>query len=63
MQFLVIGHDGTDAAALGRRMAAREAHIRLGDQMRDKGELLYRGQDLSHASLAALASSGWSDSA
>lgn len=41
MQFLVIGHDGKDADAIHRRMAAREAHIRLGDQMRDRGELLY----------------------
>jgi uncharacterized protein YciI len=41
MQFLVIGHDGTDEQALARRMAAREAHIALGDRMRDAGTMLY----------------------
>ncbi len=41
MQFLVIAHDGDDPDAMKRRMAAREAHLRLGDQMRDRGELLY----------------------
>ncbi len=41
MQFLVIGRDGKDSAALTRRMAARPAHIALGDKMRDAGNLLY----------------------
>lgn len=41
MQFLVIGRDGTDSQALERRMAARPAHIALGDKMRDDGRLLY----------------------
>lgn len=27
MQFIVIGHDGTDDGALERRMAARDAHL------------------------------------
>ncbi len=41
MQFLVMGHDGTDAEALNRRMAARDAHLALGTQMRERGQLLY----------------------
>jgi uncharacterized protein YciI len=41
MQFIVTGYDGSDVQALDRRMAVREAHIRAGDQMRDRGELLY----------------------
>ena len=30
MQFIVIGKDGTDEGALDRRMAARDAHLKLG---------------------------------
>ncbi|HEY9712241.1 MAG TPA: YciI family protein [Chroococcales cyanobacterium] len=41
MQFMVIGLDGTDAEALNRRLAVREAHIALGDKMRDAGKWLY----------------------
>lgn len=41
MQFLVIGHDGTDDNALERRLSVREAHIARGDQMRDAGKMLY----------------------
>lgn len=41
MQFLVLGYDGTDEEALARRMAVREAHIALGDKMRDEGKWLY----------------------
>jgi len=41
MQFLVIGYDGEDEHALSRRMAVREAHIALGDKMRDGGQMLY----------------------
>ncbi len=29
MQFIVIGHDGTDEGALERRMAARDAHLKV----------------------------------
>lgn len=28
-QFIVIGHDGTDEGALDRRMAARDAHLKV----------------------------------
>jgi uncharacterized protein YciI len=41
MQFLVIGHDGTDKQALSRRLLVRKAHIALGDQMRKEGKMLY----------------------
>ena len=41
MQFVVIGIDGKDNQALERRMAARPAHIALGDQLRDVGKMLY----------------------
>jgi uncharacterized protein YciI len=41
MQFLVFGYDGEDAGALDRRLAVREAHIALGDKLRDEGKLLY----------------------
>ncbi len=41
MQFIVIGHDGTDSSALQRRLFARPAHIQLGDKLRDSGNMLY----------------------
>ena len=41
MQYLILGYDGTDEEALERRMKVREAHISLGDQMRDAGKMLY----------------------
>jgi hypothetical protein len=41
MQFLVLGYDGKDDQALERRLAVREAHIALGDKMRDAGKMLY----------------------
>ena len=41
MQFIVLGYDGTDAGAIERRLAVREAHIALGDTLRDAGHLLY----------------------
>lgn len=39
MQFLAIAHDYPDA--LQRRMAVREDHLALGNDMRDRGELLF----------------------
>jgi len=41
MQFLVIGKDDKDKNALERRMAVREAHIKLGDEMEQSGERWY----------------------
>ncbi|MBI4371374.1 MAG: hypothetical protein HY552_03650 [Elusimicrobia bacterium] len=49
MQFLIIGHDGRDPDAPSRRLAAREAHLELGDQMRERGELLYAVAKLNDA--------------
>jgi uncharacterized protein YciI len=40
MQFVLIAHDGTDSQALSRRMAARSAHIALGDAAIKRGEQL-----------------------
>jgi uncharacterized protein YciI len=40
-QTLVIGLDGTDAGALERRMAARPAHIALGDELVERSEMLF----------------------
>lgn len=41
MQFVVIGRDGDDEAALSRRMAAREAHLQQCAQMQSEGRALY----------------------
>ncbi|MCB0337528.1 MAG: hypothetical protein KDD62_14530 [Bdellovibrionales bacterium] len=41
MPFLILGYDGEDEQALERRLAVREAHIKLGDQLRDAGKVLY----------------------
>ena len=41
MQYHVIGRDGTDDEALQRRLAAREAHIALGDKLFTSGNMLF----------------------
>jgi len=41
MQFLLIGKDGKDDKAMERRLAVREAHIKLGDEMETSGERWY----------------------
>ncbi len=41
MQFIVIGHDGTDDKALDRRMAARQAHLETAKKMHESGNWLY----------------------
>src|SRR5438067_1379046 len=41
MQFLVIGKDAKDKKAKERRMAARDAHLKLGDEMEKSGERWY----------------------
>ncbi len=40
MQFMVLAYDGTDAQALQRRLAVRDQHIKLGDQMKQAGEAI-----------------------
>ncbi|MEV4415906.1 YciI family protein [Catellatospora sp. NPDC049609] len=49
MQFLLIAHDGKDEGALARRLAARDAHIALGDQLVASGNMLYGGAVLDEA--------------
>ena len=41
MQYLIIGHDGTDNKAAQRRLAARAAHIELGEKLRQSGNMWY----------------------
>lgn len=41
MPFLILGYDGKDAQALDRRLAVRQDHIKLGDQLREQGKVLY----------------------
>lgn len=41
MQFLVIGRDGKDEKAHDRRQAARQAHIDLGEKLRQSGNMWY----------------------
>lgn len=41
MQFIVTGHDGNDDRALERRMAARPAHIAMGDEAVKRGEQIF----------------------
>ncbi|WP_034262040.1 YciI family protein [Actinospica robiniae] len=54
MQFMLAGYDGTDPDALNRRLAVREQHIALGDQLRDAGHMLYGGAILDdHGNMTA----------
>src|ERR1700759_374018 len=41
MQFVVIGRDGKDTKAKERRLAARQAHLELGDKMEQEGTRWY----------------------
>ena len=41
MQFLIIGKDGKDKNAKQRRQVAREAHIKMGDELLKAGNLWY----------------------
>lgn len=41
MQYLVLGYDGKDKDALARRMAVREKHIALGDELMKKGNMWF----------------------
>jgi uncharacterized protein len=49
MQFVVSGYDGHDAEAPARRLAARPAHIELGNKLRDNGRHLYGAAILDDA--------------
>lgn len=41
MQFIVLGYDGEDEDALQRRLAVREEHVALGDQLRAEGKAVF----------------------
>jgi uncharacterized protein YciI len=41
MQFIVLGHDGTDKDAPALRQAVRQNHIDLGEQLRLSGNMWY----------------------
>ena len=41
MQFLILAYDGTDEAALDRRLTARAAHLALFQEMVEKGVFHY----------------------
>lgn len=41
MQYLIIGRDGTDSEAPARRQAARPAHIEMGEELRQAGNMWY----------------------
>lgn len=47
MQFVVIGLDGTDEEAPARRAQARQAHVDLGEELRQSGNMWY-GAALLH---------------
>lgn len=38
MQFIIMAKDGDDAEAINRRLAAREAHIKYGEDAAKRGE-------------------------
>lgn len=41
MQYLIIGRDGKDDKTMERRLAARQAHIELGEQLLQSGNMWY----------------------
>lgn len=43
MQFLLLGYDGTDDAALERRMNVREEHLEKIRVLKSRGECLFGG--------------------
>lgn len=47
MQFIVMGYDGDDEFAMDRRMAAREAHLKLFGEMHANGLFLFGAALLS----------------
>lgn len=41
MQYTIVAYDGRDEGALARRLAVREAHIALIEEMKTRGSVLY----------------------
>lgn len=50
-QFVLIAYDGTDAGALERRLAVREAHLAGVGQMKDAGTFIQGGAILNDAGM------------
>jgi uncharacterized protein YciI len=50
MQFLIVALDHKDSSAPARRQAARAAHLKLGEKMIERGELLYAAAILDDSS-------------
>ena len=50
MQFAIIAYDGDDNEALNRRMAVRDQHIALSDQLLSSGNGLFGGAILDEES-------------
>jgi len=49
MQFIILGYDGDDAAALERRLAAREAHLQLFNENLTARKMLFGAAILNDA--------------
>lgn len=49
MQFLLNAYDGKDDGALDRRLAVREQHLALGNEMIAAGQILYAAAILDDA--------------
>ena len=47
MEFLLIAYDGTDGAALDRRMSVREEHLAYARKLRQNGKMIKGGAFLS----------------
>lgn len=41
--YIVVAYDGTDSAALERRMAVREAHLAVARRMKADGQIIHAG--------------------
>jgi uncharacterized protein len=41
MQFMLLGYDGKDDGALGRRLAVRERHLAQGERLVVQGKMLF----------------------
>jgi uncharacterized protein len=41
MQFVVIGHDGSDQEAVARRLSKREEHLQAAEKMKQAGTLKF----------------------
>jgi uncharacterized protein YciI len=49
MQFLVTGMDGTDEGAPERRASVREAHLAMGKELQDSGNMLFAAAILNES--------------